>query len=407
MILIDFSGIAIATIAVNKVNDEGMLRHMMLNSIRMYRTKFKKDYGEVVLAIDSGNNWRRNYFPQYKANRRKGREESEFDWGEAFRILHLVQEEIKENFPDQLLDFIQPEDLLVFNNTRVIPARLFATKESGGKVEILIERVLDNNKVMAQLRANKSSKPGTRLVFPAHNGFIPSAEVEGRENAFFLLKFEADVDLPALLVREGHTPLPPYIKRSDEEVDSERYQTIYAEREGAVAAPTAGLHFDEDIFSALRDKGVEFAYLTLHVGAGTFQPIRVDNVLEHQMHKELVDVDEQVCCQVEACKRRGGRVIAIGTTTVRSLESAAKNSKLEPFHGETDIFIYPGYDFQIVDAMVTNFHLSESTLLMLVSAFSEREMLLNAYNEAVKQKYRFYSYGDAMFIYHSRGVPRA
>lgn len=315
--------------------------------------------------------------------------------------------EIQHRQFDQLLDFIQPEDLLVFNNTRVIPARLFATKESGGKVEILIERVLDNNMVMAQLRANKSSKPGTRLVFPAHNGFIPSAEVEGRENAFFLLKFEADVDLPALLVREGHTPLPPYIKRSDEEVDSERYQTIYAEREGAVAAPTAGLHFDEDIFSALRDKGVEFAYLTLHVGAGTFQPIRVDNVLEHQMHKELVDVDEQVCRQVEACKRRGGRVIAIGTTTVRSLESAAKNSKLEPFHGETDIFIYPGYDFQIVDAMVTNFHLSESTLLMLVSAFSEREMLLNAYNEAVKQKYRFYSYGDAMFIYHSRGVPRA
>ncbi len=304
---------------------------------------------------------------------------------------------------DQLLDFLQPEDLLVFNNTRVIPARLFAQKESGGKVEILIERVLDGNKVMAQLRASKSPKPGTRLVFKADNGAIPAAVVEGRENEFFLLNFDEDVDLPALLVREGHMPLPPYIKRTDETVDAERYQTIYAEKAGAVAAPTAGLHFDEDLFAALRTKGVETAYLTLHVGAGTFQPIRVDNVLEHKMHKELVDVDEKVCRQVAACKERGGRVIAVGTTTVRSLESAAKNSQLAPFHGETDIFIYPGYDFQVVDAMVTNFHLSESTLLMLVSAFSEKDMLLSAYKEAVEQKYRFYSYGDAMFIHHSGG----
>lgn len=304
---------------------------------------------------------------------------------------------------DQLLDFLQPKDLLVFNNTRVIPARLFAQKESGGKVEILIERVLDGNRVMAQLRASKSPKPGTRLLFKAEKGVIPTAVVEGRENEFFLLSFDADVDLPALLVREGHMPLPPYIRRSDEEVDAERYQTIYAEKAGAVAAPTAGLHFDEDIFAALRAKGVDTAYLTLHVGAGTFQPIRVDNVLEHKMHKELVDVDEKVCLQVAACKERGGRVIAVGTTTVRSLESAAKDSQLMPFHGETDIFIYPGYDFQVVDAMVTNFHLSESTLLMLVSAFSDKDMLLGAYNEAVEQKYRFYSYGDAMFIYHSDG----
>lgn len=302
---------------------------------------------------------------------------------------------------NQLLDFLQPEDLLVFNNTRVIPARLFAQKESGGKVEILIERMLDGNKVMAQLRASKSPKPGTRLVFKADNESIPAAVVEGRENEFFLLNFDADVDLPALLVREGHMPLPPYIKRNDEQVDAERYQTVYAEKAGAVAAPTAGLHFDEDLFTALKDKGVDTAYLTLHVGAGTFQPIRVDNVLEHKMHKELVDVDEKVCRQVAACKERGGRVIAVGTTTVRSLESAARNSQLAPFHGETDIFIYPGYDFKVVDAMVTNFHLSESTLLMLVSAFSEKEMLLGAYNEAVEQKYRFFSYGDAMFIYHS------
>jgi len=303
---------------------------------------------------------------------------------------------------DQLLDFIEPEDLLVFNNTRVIPARLFAQKETGGKVEILIERMLDGNRLMAQLRASKSPKPGTRLVFQADNGSIPAAVVEGRENDFFLLCFDVDVDVPALLVREGHMPLPPYIRRSDEEVDAERYQTIYAQKEGAVAAPTAGLHFDEDLFASLLAKGVDTAYLTLHVGAGTFQPIRVDNVLEHKMHKELVDVDEKVCQQVGACKERGGRVIAVGTTTVRSLESAAKDSPLAPFHGETDIFIYPGYDFQVVDAMVTNFHLSESTLLMLVSAFSEKDMLLGAYNEAVEQKYRFYSYGDAMFIHHSR-----
>ena len=302
---------------------------------------------------------------------------------------------------DQLLEFLEPKDLLVFNNTRVIPARLFAQKESGGKVEILIERMLDGNKVMAQLRASKSPKPGTRLVFKAGNGPIPRALVEGRENEFYLLNFDGDVDLPALLVREGHMPLPPYIKRSDEEIDAERYQTIYADKAGAVAAPTAGLHFDENLFAALQAKGVDTAFLTLHVGAGTFQPIRVDNVIEHTMHKELVDVDEKVCRQVAACKQRGGRVIAIGTTTVRSLESAANDSQLVPFHGETDIFIYPGYDFQVVDAMVTNFHLSESTLLMLVSAFSGKDILLGAYKEAVEQKYRFYSYGDAMFIHHS------
>lgn len=303
---------------------------------------------------------------------------------------------------DQLLEFLQPKDLLVFNNTRVIPARLFAQKESGGKVELLIERMLGGNKVMAQLRASKSPKLGTRLVFKANNGLIPEALVEGRENEFYLLNFDTGVDLPALLVREGHMPLPPYIRRTDEEIDAERYQTIYADKAGAVAAPTAGLHFDEELFAALQAMRVDTAYLTLHVGAGTFQPIRVDNVLEHKMHKELVDVDEKVCRQVAACKQRGGRVIAVGTTTVRSLESAVKDSQLVPFHGETDIFIYPGYDFQIVDAMVTNFHLSESTLLMLVSAFSGKDILLRAYNEAVEQKYRFYSYGDAMFIHHSR-----
>lgn len=300
-----------------------------------------------------------------------------------------------------LLNYLNPEDLLVFNNTRVIPARLFAQKESGGKVEILIERVLEDNCVMAQLRASKSPKPGVRLQFAADGLSVPAATVEGRENEFFLLRFDTDVDLPALLLHEGHMPLPPYIRRDDEEIDGERYQTIYAQKEGAVAAPTAGLHFDETLFEQLRARGVDMAYLTLHVGAGTFQPIRVENVLEHKMHKELVEVDEQVCEKVAACKSRGGRVIAVGTTSVRSLESAARGTKLAPFRGETDIFIYPGFEFQVVDAMVTNFHLSESTLLMLVSAFAGKEVVLAAYAEAVAQKYRFYSYGDAMFIHHS------
>jgi S-adenosylmethionine:tRNA ribosyltransferase-isomerase len=305
----------------------------------------------------------------------------------------------------QLLDFVDAKDLLVFNNTRVIPARLFAQKETGGKVEILLERVLDDNKVMAQLRASKSPKPGSRLLFSGDAENLACAEVIGRDNEFYLLQFAADVDLPALLRTQGHMPLPPYIRRSDQAIDAQRYQTIYAKIDGAVAAPTAGLHFDEALLQALRDKGVEMAYLTLHVGAGTFQPVRVDNVLDHRMHKELVDIDEQVCRQVDACKARGGRVIAVGTTTVRGLESAARNSKLSVYHGETDIFIYPGYDYQIVDAMITNFHLSESTLLMLVSAFSDKDMLFNAYREAIEQRYRFYSYGDAMFIYHSQGRP--
>lgn len=308
----------------------------------------------------------------------------------------------------QLLEFIKAEDLLVFNNTRVIPARLFAHKESGGKVEILIERVLDDNRILAQLKSSKSPKLGSRLIFGVTSETgeaATTAKIAGRENEFFILDFDTTVDVAALLEREGHTPLPPYIKRDDQSIDAERYQTIYAEKNGAVAAPTAGLHFDQKMFSALRDKEVDMAYLTLHVGAGTFQPIRVENVFEHKMHKELVDIDEQVCRQVSTCKERGGRVIAIGTTSVRSLESAARNNKLEPFHGETDIFIYPGYKFQIVDAMVTNFHLSKSTLLILVSAFADKNRLLGAYAEAIKQKYRFYSYGDAMFIHRSIKAP--
>ena len=305
----------------------------------------------------------------------------------------------------QLLDLVSENDLLVFNNTRVIPARLYGRKESGGKLEILIERMMKDNCVLAQIRANKSPRVGGKLIFggdePCGSSTPASAEVLNVADGFYLIQFAAEVDLQALLVRCGHMPLPPYIKRDDQVLDAERYQTVYAEKEGAVAAPTAGLHFDQAMFEAMEKRGIESAFLTLHVGAGTFQPVRVDNISEHRMHKELVEVTDAVCEKVNACKQRGGRVIAIGTTTVRSLESAVVGKQLHPFHGETDIFIYPGYEFQIVDAMVTNFHLPESTLLMLVSAFCEKDMLLGAYSEAISEGYRFFSYGDAMFIYHS------
>ncbi|HIL63250.1 MAG TPA: tRNA preQ1(34) S-adenosylmethionine ribosyltransferase-isomerase QueA [Porticoccaceae bacterium] len=306
-----------------------------------------------------------------------------------------------------LIDLLRPDDLLVFNDTRVIPARLYGHKQSGGRIEVLIERLLEGNRLLAQIRASKSPQPGTRLIFDTieaggedQNPAI-GAEVIGRADDFFVLQFPQGLDVPAALRRIGHIPLPPYIKREDRSADAERYQTVYASNEGAVAAPTAGLHFDEELLSAIEASGIDSAYLTLHVGAGTFQAVRVDNVTEHRMHKEFIDIGASVCEKVCACKARGGRVIAVGTTTVRSLESAALNGVLHPFAGETDIFIYPGHEFQIVDAMITNFHLPESTLLMLVSAFSNQKMLLDAYHIAIEKKYRFYSYGDAMFLYRN------
>ncbi len=307
----------------------------------------------------------------------------------------------------QLLDMIGRDDLLVFNNTRVIPARVFGHKESGGKIELLIERVMDNSCLLVQIKASKSPKLGGRVIFadPVASSSMYEeqenetvAEVIGREAEFFIIRFEEQLDIQDFLSRVGHMPLPPYIRRDDEEFDEERYQTVYAKQLGAVAAPTAGLHFDDELLSAIADKGIDTAFLTLHVGAGTFQPVRVDNILEHRMHKELFELDEIACQKIRACKERGGRVIAVGTTSVRSLESAARDGEISPFKGETDIFIYPGYKFQIVDAMITNFHLPESTLLMLVSAFCSREMLLDAYQSAIENRYRFYSYGDAMFI---------
>ncbi|WP_150299436.1 tRNA preQ1(34) S-adenosylmethionine ribosyltransferase-isomerase QueA [Pseudomonas profundi] len=291
-----------------------------------------------------------------------------------------------------LLEFLRPGDLMVFNNTRVIPARLFGRKETGGQLEILIERVLDSYRVLAHVRSSKSPKPGSRIVLDGD----AQAEMLGRHDALFELAFNEPV-LP-LLNRVGHMPLPPYIDRPDETADRERYQTVYAQREGAVAAPTAGLHFDNQLLEAIAEKGVETAQVTLHVGAGTFQPVRVERIEEHHMHSEWLEVSQAVVDAVNACRARGGRVVAVGTTSVRSLETAAQDGELKPFSGDTDIFIYPGKPFHVVDALVTNFHLPESTLLMLVSAFAGYTQTMAAYRAAVSERYRFFSYGDAMFI---------
>lgn len=293
-----------------------------------------------------------------------------------------------------LLDLIQPNDLLVFNNTRVIPARLYGKKETGGKIEILIERVLGNHHALAHVRASKAPKPQTWLQ--AEGGI--NIEVMGRQDDLFELRFDAQASVFELLEQHGHMPLPPYIQRADEDWDRERYQTVFAQNPGAVAAPTAGLHFDKDLLDKIRDKGVRTTEVTLHVGAGTFQTVREQDLSKHIMHAEYVDVSQQVCDEVVACRERGGRVIAVGTTAVRSLESASQSGKLEPFQGDTRLFIKPGYSFVSVDAMVTNFHLPESTLLMLVSAFSGYSEIFAAYQHAIKQSYRFFSYGDAMFL---------
>lgn len=291
-----------------------------------------------------------------------------------------------------ILGFLKPGDLMVFNNTRVIPARLFGQKASGGKLEILVERVLDSHRVLAHVRSSKSPKPGSRILIDGGG----EAEMLLRHDALFELGFSEEV-LP-LLERVGHMPLPPYIDRPDEDADRERYQTVYAERAGAVAAPTAGLHFDEALLESIRAKGVDTAFVTLHVGAGTFQPVRVERIEDHHMHNEWLEVSQDVVDAVAACKARGGRVVAVGTTSVRSLESAARDGVLKSFSGDTDIFIFPGRPFHVVDALVTNFHLPESTLLMLVSAFAGYPETMAAYAAAVEQGYRFFSYGDAMFI---------
>jgi len=314
----------------------------------------------------------------------------------ASRLLSLNGEtgEYQDRKFTDLTALLRPEDLLVFNNTKVIPARLLGHKDSGGKVEVLVERVLDEHRVLAHIRSSKSPGQGRRLLLEDQL----NAEVLGRQGALFELLFHHDESITTLLEEVGRLPLPPYIEREVAQSDADRYQTVYAEELGAVAAPTAGLHFDQAMLDKLSESGIETAQITLHVGAGTFQPVRVDDIQTHQMHSERIEVTEQVCEQVKKTKARGGRVIAVGTTSVRALESTSQSGQIEAFNGETDIFIYPGYDFKQVDAMITNFHLSESTLLMLVSAFAGRENILQAYRHAVKQQYRFFSYGDAMFI---------
>ncbi len=303
----------------------------------------------------------------------------------------------------ELLQLVEPGDLMVFNDTRVIPARVYGQKDTGGQVEILVERVLDHQRVLAHVRASKAPKPGSAIRLEDGTRVIMLA----RHEALFELEFPDEGAL-AILERIGHMPLPPYIDRPDAEADRERYQTVYGRRQGAVAAPTAGLHFDDAMLAELRAKGVQLAFVTLHVGAGTFQPVRADDIREHTMHSEVMEISPEVCALVNATKAAGRRVIAVGTTSVRTLESAAMfmeqagsttaDTWLLPYQGETRIFIYPGYRFRVVDALVTNFHLPESTLLMLVSAFAGYRHILAAYVEAVARRYRFFSYGDAMFI---------
>jgi S-adenosylmethionine:tRNA ribosyltransferase-isomerase len=288
---------------------------------------------------------------------------------------------------------LRPGDLLVFNDTRVVPARLRGHKlGSGGQVEVMLERLTGVRTAIVQLRASKPSRPGTVIGIGAGD----TLTVVARDEDFWRVEFSSDAH--EIFDRLGEMPLPPYLAREAEPEDRERYQTVYAREPGAVAAPTAGLHFDAAVLAACREAGVAFAYLTLHVGAGTFQPVRVDNLDEHRMHAEWCVVPEATCRAVAAARERGGRVIAVGTTAVRSLETAAASGQLEPYAGETRLFITPGRRFRVIDALVTNFHLPESTLLMLVSAFAGREQVLAAYRHAVAQQYRFFSYGDAMFV---------
>lgn len=317
--------------------------------------------------------------------------------------------EITDGVFTDIVSQLNAGDLLVFNNTRVIPARMFGQKASGGKIEVLVERIVDQHTALAHIRASKSPKIGNELYLGDEQGEKSyKATMVARHDSLFELKFSGHHTVLDILEDIGHMPLPPYIDRPDEDSDKERYQTVYNEKPGAVAAPTAGLHFDKALLEKIKAKGVELAFVTLHVGAGTFQPVKVDEIADHVMHAEYVEVSEEVSAQIAKTKAAGGRVVAVGTTSVRSLESAAKASfeKGEPlgaFYGDTDIFITPGSEFRVIDALVTNFHLSESTLLMLVSAFSGYENIMKAYQHAIAEQYRFFSYGDAMFLIKQSG----
>jgi S-adenosylmethionine:tRNA ribosyltransferase-isomerase len=308
-----------------------------------------------------------------------------------------IRDRLMADFPE----LIGPEDLLVLNNTKVIPARLWGRKSTGGRVEVLVERLLDEHRVLAHVRASKAPRAGSRLSL---GDTQLAVEVLGRDGDLFELCFEGSTPVLELLETQGHVPLPPYITRHDDKADRDDYQTLYAEHPGAVAAPTAGLHFDETLLNALQARGIRTAFVTLHVGAGTFQPVRVERIEDHVMHAEFVQVDETVCDAVAATRARGGRVVAVGTTVVRSLESAAQGGELAPYCGDTRLFITPGFPFRVVDVLLTNFHLPQSTLLMLVCAFAGYEPVMAAYRHAIEKRYRFFSYGDAMLVQRCRSA---
>lgn len=322
------------------------------------------------------------------------------------RLLHYsrTDQSIEHLLFNNIIDLIQADDLLVFNNTRVIPARIYGYKATGGKVEILIERLSGEFRCLAQIKASKTPKPGSTLTLCANtddqqqNKAQFEVTVEGREGDMFVLTTQGGHSIAGIMEAIGHMPLPPYISREDTVEDYSRYQTVYAESPGAVAAPTAGLHFDESLLEKIKNKGIDTAYVTLHVGAGTFQPVRSELIEQHKMHFEYLEVPQETVDKCQQTRQNGGRIIAVGTTTVRSLEAASQTGRLQAFRGETDIFIYPGYTFKSIDALLTNFHLPESTLLILISAFAGKDEMLRCYAEAVAQQYRFFSYGDAMFI---------
>jgi len=311
------------------------------------------------------------------------------------RLLVLNQGGVTHGQFSHLIDYLEPNDLLVLNDTKVIPARLFGVKATGGKVELLIERILDEHSALTHIKASKGLKVGDRITLEGQLIF----EVIDKQEGLVSFKSIDERSMLDLLEQYGRIPLPPYIQREATLEDKERYQTVYAQHQGSVAAPTAGLHFDEDLLKRIQDKGVVIGRVTLHVGAGTFQPVRAENISDHQMHAEYIEVSQALCDQVKRAKALGGKVIAVGTTSTRCLETAARDGDIKPFSGDTSIFIYPGYEFKIVDGMVTNFHLPESTLMMLICAFAGYDEVMRAYREAVEEKYRFYSYGDATLLY--------
>lgn len=310
------------------------------------------------------------------------------------RLLVAVADEIFDHTFTDLIDYLNPGDLIIVNNTRVIPARIYGEKVTGGKVEIMIERIISATVCMAQIKASKALKEGQEVLINGEPAFV----MTGRDDAFFELHTVGDKTLADIMETSGHMPLPPYITRQDKETDKERYQTVFSKEKGAVAAPTAGLHFTDELLQAIHDKGIHRAEVTLHVGAGTFQPIRTDEIDNHTMHKEWIHVSEETVQKINATKAAGNRVIAIGTTVVRALESAALEGEIKPFHGDTHIFIKPGFTFRVIDGLVTNFHLPKSTLLVLVSTFMGKSRIENIYQHAITEKYRFYSYGDAMLL---------